>query len=518
MRPFLLVVALIAAFPGAGRAQDVLPGPTPASDVSPMAPMGLETALAGLPRLVESTMVRSGVPGMAVAVVREGEVVFRQGFGRRDIRLPDPVTPETVFQIASVSKSISATVAAITISDGALHWDDPVSDYLPDLQLSDSYVGAHATVGDFFAHRTGLPFAAGDDLEDIGHDRDQILDRLGQLPLDPFRVTYHYANMGLTTGAEAVAAAAGRDWADLAQEKLFGPLGMTATSYRHADAMAAGNRAVLHAYEHGMFQPLYDRDADAQAPAGGVSSTVDDLAKWMILLLADGQWQGMPLIDPAVLHPAMRMQIVNSPGRGANDRSGAYGYGFNVETTAGGRPIRNHSGGFIKGAGTHFKLLTDAGIGIVVLSNGAPVGAVESIAAEFMDVVQFGRSTRDWLTGYESLMAPMFDPVGDLVGQAAPQDPAPAGPASRYLGSYDNAYFGPAEVVEGPEGLALLLGPRPLRLALQPWDGDRFAVAPLGENQPLGSLSSVTFTIEGDLATALHVQYLDANGLAHWRR
>lgn len=516
MRAAILFAILALASPT--HAQDVIPGPIPSSDVAPLAEGGFDTAIVSLPKMVENVMTRSGVPGMAVAVIRDGQVVFRQGFGRRDIRKPDPVTPETVFQVASLSKSISATVTAIAVSNGLLSWDDPVKAYLPGYRLSDTFVSEHATVGDFFAHRSGLPFAAGDDLEDMGYDREHVLARLKYLPLGPFRTSYHYANFGLTTGAQAVAAAAGQDWADLAQKSLFAPLRMTSTSYRYADAMAAENRAVLHAYEDGQFKPLYDRNADAQAPAGGVSSTVDDLAKWLILLLADGEWQGRQLITSEALAPAIRPQIVNAPGATPNDRSSAYGYGFNVGTTAAGRPIRSHSGGFIKGAGTHFKILTSAGIGIVVLSNGAPVGASEAIAAQFMDVVQFGTSTRDWLAGYTMLMSPMFDPVGDLVGKSPPKNPAPAGPNGRYTGRFNNAYFGPAEVIEADDGLELQLGPRPIRLTLHHWDGDTFAVAPLGENQPQGSLSSVSFSVTGGKAQSLNVQYLDDNGLGLWRR
>lgn len=514
------VAALFAAFVLAGpiQAQDVVPGPVPLSDVAPLAEGGIDKAIATLPDVVEDIMTRSGVPGVAIAVVRDGQVVFRQGFGRRDIRKPDPVTPETVFQIASISKSVSSTVTAIAITEGHLSWDDPVTTYLPDFSLSERFVTNHATVGDFFAHRSGLPFAAGDDLEDLGYDRKQVLRRLAYLPLDAFRTSYHYANFGVTTGAQAAAAATGTEWADLAQQKLFLPLGMTSTSFRHADAMAAKNRAVLHAYEDGQFKPLYDRNADAQAPAGGVSSTVDDLAKWLILLLADGEWQGRQLIAPKALAPALRGQIINVPGATLNDRSGFYGYGFNVETTASGRPVRSHSGGFIKGAGTHYKILTDAGVGIVVLTNGAPIGAAEAIAAKFMDVVQFGRSTRDWLAGYMMMMQPMFDPVGDLAGKMPPQNPTPPGPNARYVGRFDSTYFGPAEVVETDAGLELRLGPRPVRLPLSHWDGDTFAVAPLGENQPKGSLSSVTFSMAGERAQALTVEYLDTNGLGRWKR
>src|SRR5690606_39198061 len=123
----------------------------------------------------------------------------------------------------------------------------------PSLRLSDPYVTDHATIGDFFSHRTGIPAGMGDELEDLGFGRGEIIRRLAQVPLDRFRASYHYANFGITIGAEAVAAAAGMAWEELAEDLLFAPLGMEATSFRNADYLARENRASLHAWENGEF-------------------------------------------------------------------------------------------------------------------------------------------------------------------------------------------------------------------------------------------------------------------------
>src|SRR5690606_25272670 len=126
----------------------------------------------------------------------------------------------------------------------------------------------------------------------------EIIKRLSLLPLDAFRASYHYANFGTTLGAEAVATAAGMAWEDLAEQALFQPLGMASTSARHADYLARPDRAVLHAFEGGAFKPQYDRNPDEQSPAGGVSSSVTDLAHWLAFLLADSQHQGQALATP----------------------------------------------------------------------------------------------------------------------------------------------------------------------------------------------------------------------------
>lgn len=512
----VMLAGLLAPVPA--LAQGVVLGNGPGGDAAALFPDGVALALAALPAQVDAMMARSGVPGMAVAVIHGGDVVFMAAYGVRDLRSGAPVTPDTVFQIASISKPISATVAAIAVSQGRVAWDDPVAQYLPDFALGDAYVTAHASIGDFFAHRSGLPLAGGDDLEDLGFDRATILKRLRLLPLDAFRSAYHYANFGTTTAGAAIAAAYGSDWEDLADSLLFEPLGMGATSYCNADYLAAPDHAALHAFEHGAFAPLYQRQPDAQAPAGGVSSSIRDMARWIKLLLAEGEVGDERLFAASALLPALQSHITSAPSRNAGERSSGYGYGFNVGVSASGRPVMSHSGAFILGAATAFQIMPSADLGIVVLSNGAPVGAVEALVAEFMDGVQFGAPTRDWFAGYNMMMRGFFEPVGDLAGMDKPVATAAPDDLAAYAGRYENAYFGPAEVQQDAVGLVLLLGPDAQRFPLANWDGDTFAMTPLSENAPVGSRSSVRFNMEAQHATGFLVDYLNGNGLGSWSR
>ncbi len=513
-----LVGLLDGALPASAQTVPFERGQIPPEDVIPLAEGGLAKALADLPADVAAILKRSGVPGAAVAVVHGGETVFSEGFGVKEIGKDEKVDPETVFQIASLSKPIAATVAAVEVTAGKVTWDDKVSRFLPQLVLAEPYVAANATIGDFYAHRSGLPPAAGDDLEDIGFDRAAIIGRLHLLPLDLFRISYHYANFGITIGAEAVAVASGMSWEDLADKALFAPLGMTSTSYRYADFLSRPNRAVLHTLAGGHFEPLYQRDPDAQAPAGGVSSNVVDMAKWLKLILADGRQGEQQLIAPEALMPAMRPEAFSAPAHSLSARSGFYGYGFNVGVNANGRPSMSHSGAFVMGAATVVQILPSADVAIVVLTNGAPVGAAEAIASHFMDIVQYGAPTRDWYALFNPLLMQYQAPVGDLAGTAPPAAPAAPRPLADYVGSYDNAYFGPARIEIEGDHLALAIGPGSFRLPLTHWDGDVFSVSPRTENAPDGSLSSVRFTLEGGRAASLTVNYLDENGLATWKR
>ncbi|WP_459616538.1 serine hydrolase [Bordetella sp. 2513F-2] len=516
--PWACLLALGCSMTAWSQTVSIESRPSPPADAIAIPQGSRERAVEDLPRIVADIMQRSRVPGMAVAVVIDGKTVFAQGYGTRELGKPAAVDAQTVFQVASVSKSISATVAAIEVTHGVVAWDDPVSLYLPGFRLSNAYVSAHATIGDFFAHRSGLPATAGDDLEDLGYTRDDVIARLQALPLDDFRTSYHYANFGTTIAAEAVARAAGRPWEQLADERLFKPLGMKATSYRHDDFIARGNRAALHGYQKGAFLPLGQRDADQQAPAGGVSSNVVDLAEWLKLLLADGRHKERELASPGALLPALSPQSFSARAHEVAARSGFYGYGFNVNTELGGRPSMGHSGAFLLGAGTSFRIVPSAGIGIVVLTNGAPVGAAESVVAAFIDTALYGKPTRDWFAAYNGAMLGFFEPQADLSAQQRPAQPVPARAPGQYTGRFDNPYYGAAEIVQVDGALTLVLGPGKMRFPMQHWDGDTFAFVPAGEAELVDSLASIVFTMEQGKARGFDIKFYDADGLGRWTR
>jgi CubicO group peptidase (beta-lactamase class C family) len=348
------------------------------------------------------------------------------------------------------------------------------------------------TVGDMFSHRSGLPDHAGDMLEDLGHDRRYVLERLRQLPLDPFRISYAYTNFGLTAGAEAVAVSAGKSWEDLADEVLFRPLAMASTSYRFTDYEARPDRAVGHIHVDGRYEPRYVRDADPEAPAGGVSSSINDMTRWLTMVLANGSHEGKQIVDSKALLPAVTPQIVSSPATEPAMRSGFYGYGFNVGSTSAARMELSHSGAFELGAGTNVVILPSADVAIVALTNATPSGVPESLTAEFADLVQFGEVREDWYKLYGDIFKQMEQPVGSLVGHQPPANPAPAAPLASYVGTYNNDYWGTARVTEKGGKLQLALGSK-LDVPLNHWDGDVFTYSWVSENSPPGSVSKATF-------------------------
>ncbi len=311
----------------------------------------------------------------------------------------------------------------------------------------------------------------------------------------------------------AAAKGAGKAWEDLAEDRLFGPLGMDRTSYRHADYAEADNRARLHARIGGQWVARYDRGPDAQAPAGGASSTVRDLAKWMRLLLDDGQFDGKAVIAAEALGETFKPQVVSRPAERPDDRTGFYGLGWNVGRDAAGRLTLNHSGAFALGAATFVMLVPAEGLGVVVLTNGAPIGVPEAIAFTFLDLVHDGRPGRDWFAtltpDFEELARPDYGTRVDYAEE--PAGKSPALPAASYEGTYHNDFVGVAFVAEDEGRLVLRLGPGPRSFPLMHFDRDTFTYQPEGEMA--AGPSGVTFRVGPDrVADAVTVENLDVHG------
>lgn len=242
----------------------------------------------------------------------------------------------------------------------------------------------------------------------------------------------------------------------------------------------------------------------------GVSSSVNDMAKWMSMVLTRGRTGGTQLIPEAALLPAMSKQILAQPAHDGKP-AGYYGFGFNVGTTDGGRPMVNHSGAFLLGAATFFMIVPSTDLGIVVLTNAWPIGVAEAIGLQFFDLVQFGAPSKDWAATLAPLFASMTAPQGSLVGVAPVTEPAPAQPFSAYTGTYRNDYYGPMQVGVRNGGLVLTLGPGNAQFACQHWDGDTFSIQSDNESSPPGSTYKVVFA--GSPAARVTAEFFDEGGL-----
>jgi CubicO group peptidase (beta-lactamase class C family) len=498
--------------------------PVAATKVPPTAnitPDRVSAAVSQLDHLAQEVLDRTGIPGLAIAVVYGDENPYLNGFGTRDAGQDLPVDADTIFQLASVSKPFSSTVIAGLVGDGVVSWDDKLTDLNPDFRLIDPWVTSQVTVRDMYCHRSGLPEHGGDLLEDLGFDRAEVLHRLRFMrPNSSFRSHYAYTNFGMTAAALAVAKAAGTDWETLAARRLYEPLALAHTSSRFADFIASPNHAAGHMLVDNVWTAKEQRDPDAQSPAGGVSSTVRDLARWMRLQLGGGTIDGVAIIAAAALAETHQPQIVSAPSPDPATRPAEfYGLGWNVGYRNGGIVFLSHSGAFALGAGTAVYLHPAYGLGIAVLTNASPIGAAETIALEFLDLVQFGAISRNWVGLLTQAFAEMNKaPYGTAVHYAAPPaDAPPPLPLDAYIGSYANDLYGPLAIDQERGSLVLRLGPKMAPYPLTHYARDVFSFQPIGENAY--GPSGVIFAIgAAGRADSLVVEYLDVHGQGTFTR
>lgn len=361
-------------------------------------------------------------------------------------------------------------------------------------------------------------------LEDLGYDRAYILAHLDRQPLDSFRSSYNYSNFGYTAGGEAVAVAAGTTWEDLADTVLFEPLGMTRSSYRHADYLAHESRARLHvrggdAAAAG-WVAKFDRDPDPQAPAGGASASIDDVARYMRLQLGGGTFAGEAIIDADALAATHAPHQIPGPPRTPISRAGFYGLGWNVSYDELGRVQIGHTGAFFLGASTTLTLLPGEELGIAVLTNGEPVGVPEGIANSFLEIVQNGAQTVDWLGFYGMIFQAMRDGEAAAFDYATrPGDGKPPSALGEYVGTYSNAYYGPLVVEADGDVLVMTLGPEgaPNTWMLTPYDGDIFSFETIGENAVGRAGVAFRRYPDGTVSDAV-IDFYDRTGLGTFRR
>ncbi|MFQ6538856.1 MULTISPECIES: serine hydrolase [Aphanothece] len=498
----------------------VVCGAWPAAPLSPASAAGadraLEVALQQLPALIDGAMARTGVPGLVVVVVQDDRVVLLRGYGTRRLGSGMPVDGDTVFQLASLSKPIATTVIAALVGDGRIGWDTPLSQRLPEVRIGGPAIAPKITLRDLLSHRSGLPDHAGDDLEDLGFDRATILSRLALFDTaNRFRASYAYTNFGFTAAGEAAARAGGSDWEELSAQRLYRPLGMTRTSSRHADFLATPNRADLHQRQGARWRLSPGRQPDAQSPAGGVSASGRDLARWMRLQLNRGRLDGRTVVQAEALDETHRPQVISvPPADPVRDQAGIYALGWNVGYDPGGRLRLSHSGAFSLGAATSVTLLPARRLGIAILTNGTPIGVPESLTASFLDLLDHGRVRRDYGALMAEAFASILRPDYPLVSEP-PRPPALA--LERYTGTYRNAYVGEARVnlVEGR--LQLSLGPRNRTAALTSLGNHRFAYTPFGENA--AGPSAVSFSVDRKgHGTQLRIDNLNTHGLGTLQR
>lgn len=481
------------------------------------------------------------VPGLSLAVVEGDEVVFLRAYGAREAGKPQAMDPETVLPIGSTTKSMTAALVGMLVDEGKLGWDDPVTRHLPWFQLSDPWVTRHVTIRDLLAHRVGvggvlLPAVT-------SFDRDEVLRRFRFLePYAPFRSRYDYSNVMVTAAGQVAAAVLGTSWEQALRQHLLDPIGMT--GYRltvdelwaPADvapcfccdlqdrkvgleqARPGQNLAMPHLpAETGPLVIPYRRYSNIGPAGGELAASIRDMARWVRLVVGEGQLEGKRLLGLETFRemhrPQMPMPETSWPTflRDEPDvHFMAYGLGWRLNDYRS-RAVSMHTGN-VYGFMATVALLRGEGVGVAVLANSDRTGLAPALVYSVFDAY-LGGPDRDWSrrireryrtdeaeerTAEESLRA------GRQAGTRPPL------PLSSYAGSYVDPAYG--EVTLAPEGERLSLRfPGAQAADLDHWHHDVFRMSLRG---PKAYPRFVRFFIDG----GGEVARMDVEGMGRFSR
>jgi CubicO group peptidase (beta-lactamase class C family) len=447
-----------------------------------------------LDALIGEAMEEWQVPGLALAVARDGEGDWVRAYGLRDVETALPVTVDTQFILCSVTKSFTALGLAMLVDEGRLDWAKPVRDYLPEFRLHDAVATERVTTIDLLSHHTGLPrhdwlWMPGD------ISRAEILEALRYLePSKDIRAAYQYCNLGYVAAGMVAERISGQTWEDFTRDRIMKPLGMGHTGFSDADlerALDSARPYIVHDQEKaGEFVRRRARLWPiADTPAGGINIAASDMARYVRLYLDDGKIDGAPLISSARLKALYEPRVYAGTSQFAEIGESHYGLGLATHHYRGERVV-SHSGGWI-GWGTLMSLLPERRCGVTVLTNrtGSPV--TDIVTNAIFDHVM-GRNVIPWFDRFrEQRRAYMAQRPADVAAKRAARRPdAPSRPLSEYVGDYAHPAYGRVTIETASD--ALVFGYRGMSGALVHRHYDAFELDEQPETPWPGGLS-VTF-------------------------
>jgi len=411
-----------------------------------------------LDTLVREIMEEWQVPGMALAVTRDGEEDWIEAYGLRDVEAGLPVTGDTQFILCSVTKSFTALGLAMLVDEGRLDWNRPVRDYLPEFRLHDAVATERVTIIDLLSHHTGLP----------RHDwiwmpadisRAEMLAALRYLePSKDIRTTYQYCNLGYVAAGMVAERISGQTWEDFTLERIMKPLGMVNIGFSDIDLERAPDSArpyIVHDQEKaGEFVRRRARLWPvADTPAGGINVAASDMARYMRLYLNDGKVNDARLVSSARLKALYKPRVYTGKSPFAEMGESHYGLGLATHHYRGERVV-SHSGGWI-GWGTLMSLVPERRFGVTVLINSNCSPVTEIVRNAILDHL-IGKDTIPWFDRFrESRRAYAAQRPTDVAAKCASRrTDAPSRPLDEYVGDYVDSAYGRVTVEAAGDALA----------------------------------------------------------------
>ncbi len=437
--------------------------------------------LADFDAFVQQAVADWDVTGLAVAVVKDGDVLFAKGYGIRGLGSAAKVDEHTLFAIGSTTKAMTAAAIGMLVDEGKLDWDDPVTDHLPGFRLYDPFVTREITVRDLLTHRAGLPNA---DFLWYGQDSeaDDILFRMRYVePETSLRSSFTYQNIMYAAAGAVVAELSGMSWDAFIQKRIFEPLEMNGSIATAATLDAQPNVALPHYRVDGVVRVIENASVDAVAPAGSVWSSVSDMAQWMRFLLEGTTLDGTELLSKETLKELFTPQTLVDPAEFYPTQAitkphwMTYGLGW-FQQDYDGRVVDFHTGS-IDGMVAIHGLIRDERLGVYVLVNLDHAEIRHALMYHVFD--RFGEgSNRDWSAALKALYDELSRDAEQRQSEAKKTrvgGTAPTLALERYTGTYADELYGAVQIMVDRDGLRLFYGPG-LKGELEHWHYDVFRV------------------------------------------
>lgn len=400
---------------------------------------------------VEKTLKTFNVPGVSVAIVKDGKVVLTKGYGVKTVGTNEKVDTKTNFSVASNTKAFVGTSLGMLVDEGKLKWNDRVVDHLPWFQLSDPYVTREMRIIDLLVHRSGLGLGAGDLLiwPTNTYNQKDVVKRFKNIPLaTSFRSTYAYDNILYLIAGEVIEAVSGLPWNEFVRTRIFSKLGMNNSTLTFMEAIKKGNVATPHAEINGIVRPVAASDSDKTNPAASINTNSDDIAQWLICQIDSGKISdGTTLFTPATARQLWSVITPLPVGKVAKELTplqsnfAGYGGGFGVRDYRG-KKLVSHTGG-LSGFVSFVAFIPEIRAGVAVFTNQEVSGAFYSIGYRVLD--HFLGTNYDWTAAYKAVKV-----RGDSLTAVADKKTAasrdslsvPSLPLIKYAGKYSDGWYG----------------------------------------------------------------------------
>jgi CubicO group peptidase (beta-lactamase class C family) len=445
-----LAAALLACATGAWAA--------PSADAATAAAVATSAAAAApqaafdLDADVNRVLTTFDVPGIAIAIVKDGKVVAAKGYGVRKLGEPAPVTGRTLFEVASNSKAFTAAALAMLVDEGKLKWDDPVTKHLPGFQMYDAYVTGAMTVRDLLTHRSGLGLGAGDLMwwPTTTFTSDEIIDRLRYLkPATSFRNSYAYDNLLYIVAGKIIASKAGKPWGEAMRERILAPLGMDGTTTSVAEMLRSADYSAPHSKVGETTTVVKPMPVENAIGAVGINTSAEDMARWMNMLLNGGKApDGKQLVSDKQLREMwtaqtpMKISEPKPPLAATRPNFAAYGLGFQLRDYRG-RKIALH-GGALQGFYSRVLLVPEEKLGIAIFTNAENSGSMAALQWRLLDQYLNAPAT-DWIGIVSADEQARHKEELAKVGKASSARAAksqPSLPLAAYEGEYQDPWYG----------------------------------------------------------------------------